>query len=215
MPALVRELQLVGSDVDHFGCPRCGAHDRERHIFMYLESSGLLSEMRGKSILHFAPEKCLSTRIAASEPERYVRCDLYPTSPDIQRIDMLAMEFGTGSFDILIANHVLEHVADDRRALAEIYRVLKAGGYAILQTPYSRKLHHTWEDPGIADEAARLQAYGQADHVRLYGMDIFERFASAGFNSCVRQHTELLSDTDADKFGINNQEPFFLFQRTQ
>ena len=214
-PALLRELDGVGSDVDNFSCPRCAGHDRERHLLMYMEASGLLSEMRGKTIVHFAPERRLSRHIMASAPARYLRCDLYPTSPETQRVDMLAMEFESASVDLLIANHVLEHVADDMRALAEICRVLKPRGYAILQTPYSRKLHRTWEDPGIADEAARLQAYGQADHVRLYGRDIFERIVSAGFNSSVRQHAELLADVDPTKFGINNKEPFFLFQRAQ
>lgn len=215
MPALMQELQIVGSDVDHFGCPRCGAHDRERHLFMYMEAAGLFSELRGKTVVHFAPERQLSKRIAANEPARYVRCDLYPGAPDIQRIDILEMDFPSSSVDLLIANHVLEHVADDMQALSEIYRILKVGGYAILQTPYSQKLHHTWDDPGITDEATRLQAYGQVDHVRLYGRDIFERFKSAGFNSCVLQHTELLADTDTNKYGINCQEPFFLFQRAQ
>lgn len=212
-PALMRELEGVGSDVDHFSCPRCAAHDRERHVLMYMQASGLMANIRGKTIVHFAPERWLSRRISAAGPASYIRCDLYPSSPDIQRVDILETGFASDSVDLLIANHVLEHVADDMRALVEIHRVLKAGGYAVLQTPYSRKLHHTWEDPGISDEAARLQAYGQADHVRLYGRDIFERFVSAGFNSCVRQHAELLPDMDAIKFGINSQEPFFLFQR--
>jgi SAM-dependent methyltransferase len=104
-------------------------------------------------------------------------------------------------------------VDDDLKALTEIYRVLKPGGHAILQTPYSAKLHHTWEDPGIDDDAARLQAYGQIDHVRLFGRDIFARFASTGLASCVRQHHELLPDVNAAVFGVNPREPLFLFRR--
>lgn len=205
---------MVGSDVDNFSCPRCRGHDRERHLLLFLQSSGLLEAMRGKTILHFAPERQLSRWIAATEPARYVRCDLEPASPDIRRIDMLAINAEAGSFDFLIANHVLEHVADDRRALREIHRVLKPGGHAILQTPFAMKLHTTWEDPGIADGAARLQAYGQADHVRLYGRDIFERFASSGLEPMVRRHAELLPNTDSIGLGINPEEPFFLFRKT-
>jgi SAM-dependent methyltransferase len=108
---------------------------------------------------------------------------------------------------------VLEHVDDDARALAEIRRVLKPGGMAILQTPYSRKLHRTWSDPGIDTPQARLQAYGQEDHVRLFGRDIFERVVAAGFESCVRQHADLLRDIDPATFGINPVEPFFLFRK--
>jgi len=208
-------LSLVGSDPEHFECPRCGAHDRERHLFMYLEKTGLLADMRGKSVLHFAPEKRLARCILATRPECYVRCDLYPQTPEIVRVDMLAMQFEAASFDMLIANHVLEHVADDMQALAEIRRVLKVGGYAILQTPYSRTLHRTWEDPGIVEEAARLQAYGQADHVRLYGRDLFDRFSSAGLASRKQEHAELLADIDPIRCGVNPDEPFMLFQRAQ
>ena len=214
IPALMAALDVVGSDPDHFECPRCGAHDRERHLLMYLEATGLLAGMRGKSILHFAPEKRLTPRIQTVGPERHVRCDLYPQSPDVVRVDMLAIQFDTGSFDIVIANHVLEHVADEMQALHEIRRVLKVGGYAILQTPYSRKLHGTWQDAGIADGDARLQAYGQADHVRLYGRDIFDRFASVGLVLRVREHAELLATMDATRYGVNPDEPFMLFQRS-
>lgn len=211
VPPLMRALDVIGSDPDNFECPRCGSIDRERHLLMYLQAAGLLAWLKGKDVLHFAPEKRLARRIAACEPGRYVRCDLYPQSDDVIRVDMLAMQFAAGSFDGVIANHVLEHVADDLKALAEIKRVLRPGGMAILQTPFSRKLQRTWSDPGIDDAPARTQAYGQDDHVRLYGRDIFERFASVGLRSGVAQHAELLADCDPAEAGVNPSEPFFLF----
>ena len=212
-PSLMGELAVVGSDIDNFSCPRCGSTDRERHLLLYLEAAGLLPALKDSVILHFAPEPQLSRRIAQACPARHVKCDLYPTAPDVQRVDMLDMPFDDESFDFVIANHVLEHVTDDLRALSEIRRVLKVGGHAILQTPYSSKLHRTWQDDGIDDGAARLQAFGQEDHVRLYGRDIFERFVSAGFVSHVRQHADLLADVDVIRAGVNPVEPFFLFQR--
>ncbi|MEO7940606.1 MAG: methyltransferase domain-containing protein [Burkholderiaceae bacterium] len=212
-PRLMRVLDGVGSNVDQFECPRCGAHDRERHLMMYLGRIDLLGALHDKSVLHFAPEKRLGRRVAAASPARYVPCDLYPSTPDVQRVDMLDMPFEDGTFELVIANHVLEHVDDDLKALAEIHRVLKPGGQAILQTPYSAKLHHTWQDPGIDTDEGRLQAYGQADHVRLFGRDIFTRFESTGLVSCVQQHDDLLSDFDPVVCGINPKEPFFLFQR--
>lgn len=214
-PALMRALDIVGSDVKNFECPRCGAHDRERHLLMYLEKSGLLADMHGKSVLHFAPELRLARRIVDVEPARYVPCDLYPNSPNVLRVDMLQMQFDAQSFDLVIASHVLEHVGDDLRALNEIHRVLKPGGYAILQTPYSARLHHTWQDPGIDTDEARLQAYGQADHVRLFGRDIFDRIAGVGFDSRVQQHSTLLNDVDPIQAGINVAEPFFLFCKAE
>lgn len=212
-PRLMRAMSMVGSDPDHFECPRCGAHDRERHLLMYLRASGVLDELRGRAILHFAPEKRLSRFLRAAEPASYVPCDLFPNSPEVQRVDMLAMPFGSESFDAVIANHVLEHVDDDARALEEIRRVLKPGGIAVLQTPYSRKLHRTWSDPGIDTPEARLQAYGQEDHVRLFGRDIFERIAATGFDACVQQHAELLANVSPATAGVNPAEPFFLFRK--
>ena len=212
-PMFMRAMDVVGSDVDNFGCPRCSGHDRERHLLLYLRAAGLFDRITGGDVLHFAPERRLSEFIRAAAPARYIRCDLHPGADDVVRVDLLAVPYPDASFDIVIANHVLEHVADDRKALSEIRRVLKIGGHAILQTPYSSRLHHTWEDPGIDDDSARLQAHGQEDHVRLYGLDIFERIAACGLQSRVRQHDELLADVDARRLGVNPREPFMLFQR--
>lgn len=212
-PPLMRALHMVGSNPDQFECPRCGAHDRERHLLMYMRADRTLPQLRGKSILHFAPEKRLSRFISAAAPSRYVRADLFPNSSDIERVDMLEMPFDDESFDCVIANHVLEHVSNVSRALSEIRRVLKPGGLAILQTPYSEKLHRTWEDAGIDTPLARLQAYGQEDHVRLFGCDIFEQITTAGFENEVRRHSELLADVDAAMTGVNRDEPFFLFRK--
>ncbi|WP_394003911.1 class I SAM-dependent methyltransferase [Luteimonas sp. WGS1318] len=213
LPPLMRAFEIVGSDVDNFECPRCGAHDRERHLLMYLRASKILDWMKGRSILHFAPENRLPRWIEAAGPAVYTACDLYPQSPHVRRVDMLDMDIASESVDMVIANHVLEHVGDVDRALSEILRVLKPCGHAILQTPYSTKLHHTWSDEGIDTPQARLQAYGQEDHVRLFGRDIFERIEAAGFESRVRQHDDLLGDTDPSLAGVNRAEPFFLYRK--
>lgn len=151
--------------------------------------------------------------IHSATPSVYVKADLYPDGLDIRRVDILNMPFDDGSFDFVIANHVMEHVADDIRALSEIHRVLQPGGHAILQTPFSPKLISTWQDPGIDTNDARLVAFGQEDHVRLYGRDIFDRFESVGFQSLASPHRSILPDLDVDRFGVNVEEPFFLFRK--
>lgn len=210
---LMVALQMIGSDIDNFECPRCGGHDRERHLLMYLRASGLTDSMPGMRILHFAPEYRLSKRIQAMQPLAYVRCDLHPTCADIEKVDMEAMPFDDGTFDMVIANHVLEHVSDDLKAVSEVARILRPGGLAVLQTPYSETLETTWSDAGITSNEARLQAYGQEDHVRLFGRDIFERFSQSGLATCVSTHSELLKGTNAELVGVNSREPFFLFVR--
>lgn len=210
---LMQALAMVGSDVEQFECPRCGAHDRERHLFLYMKASGVFANIAGASILHFAPEKRLSPIIAAQGPAQHVRCDLYPESPDIQRVDIQAIPFAAESFDLVLANHVLEHVSSPDDALAEVRRVLKPGGYAILQTPYASKLQRTWEDPGIDTPQARLHGHGQEDHLRLFGRDIFDRIVAAGMESQVHCHADLLGEVDAAIAGVNAAEPFFLFRK--
>jgi hypothetical protein len=213
LPRLMCVLDMVGSDPDHFECPHCGSHDRERHLLLYLNVSGLMAELRGKTLLHFAPERRLSRYLRSAQLALYVPCDLVPREAGVQEVDMLDMPYEAAAFDVIVANHVLEHVEDDARAFAEIHRVLRPGGIAILQTPYSSRLHRTWQDAGIDTPQARLQAYGQEDHVRLFGRDIFDRIVAAGFESDVRWHAELLGDVDPIVAGVNAKEPFFLFRK--
>lgn len=214
MPELMRALDVVGSDIINFECPRCGAHDRERHLLLYLQATGILDNMRGKAVLHFAPERMLWHHFNKAGLAHYVRCDLYPQTSGVQRVDMLEMPFEDQSADFVIASHVLEHVADDIKALTEIRRVLKIGGYGILQTPFSNKLLNTWQDPGIDTDEARLQAYGQRDHVRLFGRDIFKRITDVGFESHVQTHRDILPSVNPQTVGVNEREPFFLFRKT-
>lgn len=213
LPALMRALDVVGSDVDNFSCPWCHSHDRERHLLLFMRAAGLFSFITGKRVLHFAPENYLSSFIKEAGPKEFVRCDLYPWAADIARVDLLALPYPDCYFDLLVANHVLEHVEDDWRAVAEIVRVLKPGGFAILQTPYSDVLKRTWEDAGIQSRQARFEAFGQEDHVRLFGKDIFVRIEQQGLVSKVQFHATLLAEYCPNRFGLNEREPFFLFEK--
>ena len=212
-PPVNEKLDVVGSDLKRYSCPKCESNDRERHLMLYCQKLGLARVMAGGRVLHFAPEPRFAAYVAAANPREHVKADLFPAAADIQKVDMLAMAFAAASFDMVIANHVLEHVADDARALSEIRRVLRPGGLAILQTPYSAMLETTFEDAGIVSRDAREHAYGQDDHVRLYGQDIFARFAAAGFASRVVRHETALGDVDPAVHGVNPREPFFLFER--
>ncbi len=212
-PSLIRTLDIIGSDLDNFQCPWCGSTDRERHLVMYMGVSGLFDALPGMSILHFAPERHLSRLIVAAGPARYIKCDLFPNSAEVERVNIQAIPYPDNAFDLVIANHVLEHVKEDARALEEVWRILKPGGHAILQTPFSAKLHETWSDAGIDDDLTRLQAYGQEDHVRLFGRTIFDHFKAVGFLSRVRQHREALEEFDPIAYGVNVAEPFFFFQK--
>jgi SAM-dependent methyltransferase len=161
-------------------CPRCGNGIRQRLLMAALD----LPEYRGlidqKTVVHFAPEPILRDRLSRVA-KRYLSADLFDGRAELN-LDIEEMQgFSAGTVDVLVACDVLEHVSDDRRALAEIYRVLRPGGTAVLTIPQKDYAAVTYEDKFITDPVGRKIAFGQVDHVRLYGMDVLERMTAAGF----------------------------------
>jgi SAM-dependent methyltransferase len=209
----INALDVVGSDMKNFSCPYCMSHDRERHLYLYMLETGLYRHFTGKKILHFAPERHLSKKVFEQGPSRYIKADIEPTESDTIKMDIHQIPFEDEYFDFIICNHVLEHVDDYKKALREVRRVLCKGGYAILQTPYSKKLNKTFCDEGLSDDISRLFVYGQKDHLRLFGNDIFDCISKCGLTNKVVAHETLLSQYESSKYGVNSEEPFFLFQR--
>jgi len=210
----LHNVQWTGSDFDQFWCPFCRCHDRERHLILFFEKLGFWEKLTGASILHLAPEKRLATRIEACAPVRYVKGDLVPAREGIEKIDVTCIPYPNDSFDWVFCNHVLEHVPDDAKALSELFRVLKPGGIAILQTPFAGGLEKSLEDPAeINTDEKRIEFYGQEDHVRLYGKDLFDRIKAAGFLLELKTHGDCLSDIDAVRYGVNRNEPLFLCRK--
>lgn len=213
VPPLMLHLGVVGSDVEHFECPVCHCHDRERHLLLYLNATNLLQRMSGARILHFAPELHLQSFIRKTDPAEYVLADLFPATANVQRMDLQAIPYTAEYFDFVLANHVLEHVQDAHQALREIYRVLRPGGHAILQTPFATKLSTTFEDDSIQTDLARLHAYGQEDHRRLFGKDFALYVEKSSLQESIGTHADLLLSVDAVYLGVNPEEPFLLFKK--
>lgn len=125
------------------------------------------------------------------------------------------MAFADASFDAVICNHVLEHVPDDVAAMAEVFRVLAPGGWAMLQVPFAVKLARTYEDPTIRSPEARREAFGQRDHVRIYGRDYTERLESVGFRVETFRWTEHAASFGGPRnlYGLNPEEQVFVARK--
>mgnify|MGYP001810336952 CR=1 FL=1 len=129
------------------------------------------------------------------------------------RLVLTASDHPDACFVFVIANHVLEHVNDDAKALCVILRVLRPGGQAILQTPFAAARRSKTEDPTVRTPSERLRHYGQEDHCRLYGADFEAHVVSFGFVSHVASHETLLPNVDARISGVNAREPLLLFAK--
>lgn len=207
------QIDVIGSTLHKYQCPNCGCNDRDRHLWLYFAFTGLLEDASNKRILHIAPEARLEPRIRALQPREYIAGDLFPRSPQHRRINVEALDFPSGYFDLIICNHVLEHVDHPEAALAEFSRCLAPGGHLVAQTPYSPLLKHTFELNQPATVAFKTRYFGQNDHVRMFGADIGELFKAAGFSGDLYPHERVFGDVDADLWGCNEHEPFFLFAK--
>ena len=174
---------------------------------MFFDKISLWERMEGAKILHFAPEINLSMRIKEQCPSKYIKADIKPKEDDIEVMDATTINANDDTFDFVIANHILEHIPDYKKALYEFYRVLKPGGIAILQTPYSRLLKNNFEDENINTNELRNFFYGQVDHVRTFGENQFFRsLEDVGFDLQVRKHEEFFNNNMAYYYGVNSEE---------
>jgi len=158
-------------------CPLCHAEARHRSLWLWLPTTDLLA--RRHSLLHFAPEWLIQAKLRALPNLDYISADL--TSPLADRtVDITEIPFADNSFDIIFCSHVLHYIPDDRRAMSELYRVLRPGGWALLLVPY-RADRDTDEDPSAPPEE-RLIRFGAEEHLRSYGKDYLDRLRAAGFD---------------------------------
>jgi SAM-dependent methyltransferase len=157
-------------------------------------------------VLHFAPEPCV-TRFIRPASLKYTTADLDGHSCDLA-LNIEKLDLPDEEFDVAICSHVLEHV-DDRAALRELYRVLKAGGLLILMVPLVEGWEATYEDEAVKNEADRALYFGQGDHVRFYGADLRRRITEARFDLSEFTATEPY----VTKHGLLRGEKVFIARR--
>jgi SAM-dependent methyltransferase len=189
-------------------CWRCGARDRHRAQALLLTRRGELLAS-AHSLLHFAPEWGMRRYVGAASHLRYVTADLDMPGTDLQ-LDLQATGLPDASFDAVICSHVLEHVQDDRAAMRELHRILTPGGWALVMVPLDLTREHTYEDPEIRTADARLHAFWQFDHVRLYAPDIAERLSDAGFTVETIRPLEAFGAEAMTRYGLLEADHIWL-----
>ncbi|MCI0442113.1 methyltransferase domain-containing protein [bacterium] len=205
-----------GANLSNFNgqdCPKCNSRLRHRVIFKYLlDHADLISANQPTKMLHFAPEYFFRTYFRKFKNIEYYDADLSSSTANY-KVDITNIPFKAEYFDSILCVHVLEHIPDDRLAMRELYRVLKPGGWAILQSPVDTNRQTTYEDPTISSPEERLKIFGDIDHKRVYGLDYKDRLKEAGFEVSVDPYVSNLSEEIIAKFGLR-REDIYLCRKT-
>lgn len=178
--------------------------ERHRLLWLYLKNETDFFTKPLK-LLHFAPEQAFYKRFKKLENIEYTTTDLNSPLADV-KADICDLPFADNSFDVILCNHVLEHIPDDTKAMQELYRVMKPGGWGIVQIPQDLKRENTFEDDTITDKKERAKIFGQYDHVRIYGRDYFDKLRSVGFTVEEVDYTSELPKEEVEKYRLAKGE---------
>ena len=174
--------------------------ERHRLLWLYLkgETNFFTDSLR---VLHFAPEQAFYKRFRRLPNLEYTTTDLNSPLADV-KADICNLPFENNQFDVILCNHVLEHIPEDRKALSELFRVMKPGGWGIFQVPQDLSRENTFSDPSITDPDERRKIFGQYDHVRVYGRDYFDLLRKSGFRVKAVDYTHGLKPEQIDQYRL-------------
>lgn len=178
--------------------------ERHRLLWLFLKEKTDFFTAPAK-VLHFAPEQAFYKRFRKLKHIQYTTTDLNSPLADVAA-DICMLPFQDNSFDIILCNHVLEHIPDDTKAMQELFRVLKPGGWGVFQIPQDLSRAETFEDDTITDKKDRARIFGQYDHVRIYGRDFFDKLRSVGFEVEEVNYTSELKPEEIDRFRLAQGE---------
>lgn len=189
-------------------CPRCDSLERHRLLWIYLRDKTTFFEEHLK-VLDIAPMRFFQNKCKSLKNIDYISADI--SSPlAMLKIDITNIPLPDNHFDCVLCSHVLEHVLDDQKAMCELFRILKPGGWAILNSPVDLNRDKTFENPNVVLPEERESVFGQMDHVRIYGKDYKNRLEHVGFVVKVDDYAGLLADDVANKYGLMKNESIYL-----
>ncbi|MFC1730870.1 class I SAM-dependent methyltransferase [candidate division KSB1 bacterium] len=200
-------------------CPKCESLERHRLLWEYLHNKTELFNKSKKKLLHFAPEKFFFEFFSNQKMLEYTPCDISPEKYEehyggkLVKADITNLPFPDSEFDVIICYHILEHIPNDQLAIAELYRVMKVGGWGIIQVPIDYNRESTYEDFNITSEEEREKAFGQKDHVRWYGKDFIVRLSLAGFTVIEDKFVNTFSTEEIAKFGFDPNEIIYYCEK--
>ncbi len=200
-------------NIFRYSCPKCYSSDRDRLYALYIEKRIGTSVSNRLNLLDIAPTPALEQYLRASPLFNYRSADLYIPNVD-DKVDITDMHiYEEGRFDVFICSHVLEHVPDDLKAMRELYRVLKPGGWGIAMVPICLTIEDTLEDASIQSEADRWKYYGQNDHVRMYSRNGFiSNLKTAGFK--VKEiRADFFTNDETERCGIHKRSVLYIVEK--
>lgn len=192
-------------------CPKCGSEPRHRLLFLYLKNRTNFFSAKLR-VLHFSPEHCFSKMFSNLPNISYLSADL-GSARAMEIIDITNINYPDNYFDVFLSNHVLEHIQHDEKAISELFRILKPGGWSINQVPIDYTRDKTFEDPNIKTDKEREIIYGHHDHKRIYGRDFINKLKEVGFIVSVDSFENEFSIEEAQKFGINRNSKIYYCQK--
>jgi SAM-dependent methyltransferase len=194
-------------------CPQCLSLERHRFLYrVYLKY--FLNSQHKIKILHTAPEKCICNAILKNKSIEYIPIDLDPPRYKFvkcKKEDVTNLSFADNTFDIILSNHIMEHLEDDNKFLQECLRVLKPQGKLFLTFPIF-PIQKTFEDKNIKTREEREKAYGQGDHLRLYGADVVERL-KRDYGAKVILGKDIVSNRDIKMMKFNPKAGVFIIEK--